>query len=307
MTPIDPASPPLPVAGRRAMTDVKMRDFRADIIADSINPGRNRITTFLLTYPRFIHSELMTHRAFSRNSASSRAIPVEKMIGAVIEVPATPIRWGKAGKGMQDAGKWTGSDAVGCSIAWEDARDRAVESAHDLLNTGLAKQIVNRVLEPFCWMTTLVTATEYQNFFSLRVHKDAQPEFQHLAHMMLRRYVENEPSPKRWGEWHLPFEHINVGASDEDQIKIAVARAARTSYLTIEGKIDPAQDIALYNRLLASGHLSPFEHPACANPDRHGNFEGWRSHRMDIPGQDRRCDLRALLEDYERETETTRV
>ena len=72
-----------------------MKKISAEIVADSVNEHGNRITTMLLTYPRFIHGEVLTHRMFSRNSASSRAIPFEKMYKMVAEDPFIPIAWQK--------------------------------------------------------------------------------------------------------------------------------------------------------------------------------------------------------------------
>jgi thymidylate synthase ThyX len=281
-----------------------MKDFAAEIIADSVNPDGQRVTSFLLTYPRFVHSEIMTHRSFSRNAASSRAIPIHKVIEQVKNNPAMPVRWGLNGKGMQDHGVLTGGDAEQAKQLWINAAQSAVEEAYKLLELGLHKQVVNRLLEPFMWMTTLVTATDWENFFSLRVHKDAQPEFQHLAHMMLRGYINNQPARKQWGEWHIPFgERMPEGLPDEVKLEVATARAARTSYLTMDGQIDVLKDRDLHGKLAESGHFSPFEHPAVASPGRHANFVGWKQYRTMMPNENRKCDLSKLLRDYEASVE----
>jgi len=280
------------------------KDFAATLVADSINPLGNRVTSFLLTYPRFIHSELMTHRAFSRNAASSRAIPIEKVIEQVRDNPAMPIRWGKNGKGMQDHGSFAGEQSKDAKVEWKQAANSAIKSALRLQSLGLHKQIVNRVLEPFVWMTTLVTATEWQNFFSLRVHKDAQPEFQHLAYIMLKTYLSSQPESKNWGEWHIPFGDRMTGNLDETtKLKIATARAARTSYLTMDGKIDVEKDILLHDGLQKSGHWSPFEHSCQASKISKSNFIGWKQYRHMFPGENRECQLTNLLANYEREKE----
>ena len=149
------------------------KQISAQIVADSINPQGDRITTFLLTYPRFIHGELMTHRMFSRNSASSRAIPFEKMYKMVAEDPFIPIAWQKDHKGMQGTEyfiKEINDDYDEIYILrqeWIYARDKALDSATYLHSRGLSKQICNRLLEPFMWHTTLVSATEFDNFFEL--------------------------------------------------------------------------------------------------------------------------------------------
>lgn len=159
--------------------EIKKKQISAQIVADSINPQGNRITTFLLTYPRFIHGELMTHRVFSRNSASSRAIPFEKMVKMVQEDPFIPIAWQKNHKGMQ--GNEYITDETDFELnkkAWLDAKDNAVSSAKYLnhgvkegRDNGVTKQLCNRLLEPFMWHTVLVTATEWDNFFELRCPK----------------------------------------------------------------------------------------------------------------------------------------
>lgn len=163
-----------------------MKKIEAKIIADSINSQGDRITTYLLTYPRFIHSELMTHRMFSRNSASSRAIPFEKMIRMVEEDPFIPIAWQKHHSGMQGNEYITDKKIIDFKKGvWLNSRNKAIQSAEELYynvskatsindiieleNTGVTKQLCNRLLEPFMWHTTLVTATELSNFFSLRL------------------------------------------------------------------------------------------------------------------------------------------
>jgi len=166
-----------------------MKKIDAKIVADSINPQGDRITTFLLTYPRFIHSELMTHRMFSRNSASSRAIPFEKMVKMVEEDPFIPLVWQKTHKGMQGSEYFTDEEVrvdVGDELEyredirlvtddlkarWLEARDKAVNAASGMNDLGLTKQLCNRLLEPFMWHTVLVTATQWENFFNLRCPK----------------------------------------------------------------------------------------------------------------------------------------
>jgi len=276
-----------------------MTEINAKIIADSINPDDNRVTTFLLVYPRYIHSEIMTHRAFSRNAASSRAIPISKIIDQVYMDRAMPISWGKNQKGMQASLSYTEREQIReCEEAWIHAANSAIESAKLLQNIGLHKQIVNRVLEPFTWMTTLVTATEWENFYSLRLHKDAQPEFQRLAYVMLKTYLSSQPEYKKWGEWHIPFCDNDIDL--ETSLKIATARAARTSYVSFDKDHSIKDDIELHDKLMESGHWSPFEHACQADKyDSSGNLYGWKQYRHFFKDENRRCDLKLLLKQYE--------
>lgn len=151
-----------------------MKKISAQIVADSIDNRGNRITSYILTYPRFIHSELMTHRMFSRNAASSRAIPFAKMVKDIEEDPFIPIAWQKDHKGMQGTEYLDCKQDIDWNISkWLRARDWAIQSAKVLNNGEVTKQLCNRLLEPFQWYTCLVTATEFDNFFELRC-----PEYQ---------------------------------------------------------------------------------------------------------------------------------
>lgn len=167
-----------------------MKKINAKIIADSKNIQGDRVTTMLLTYPRFIHGELLTHRMFSKNSASSRAIPFNKMVEMVIEDPFIPIAWQKDHKGMQGTEYWIDDDTVTVDegdeyerytkiysatehfiTEWLEARDLAIAQSYELNRLGVTKQLCNRLLEPFMWHTVLLTATEFENFFELRCPK----------------------------------------------------------------------------------------------------------------------------------------
>lgn len=254
----------------------------AKIIADSINvPSRGkRITSFILTYPRFIHAELLTHRMFSRNAASSRAIPINKFIEEVLTDPAMPLHWGKNQKGMQANDEVDEETKRKGMIIWNSARDSAVKHANDLKDLGLHKQLVNRILEPYFHITTLLTATEFDNFFKLRAHSAAQPEIRQLAYEMLELYKSNKPDEKDLGEWHIPFgDKYADGLTLEQKLKIATARAARVSYKTFDGEIDYDKDYDLHDNLLKEGHYSPFEHCAQADYGVFDNFNQWKSYR----------------------------
>lgn len=180
--------------------------FAAKILADSLSPDGVRLTTFQTTFPRSILAEFNTHRMFSRNSASSRAIPVEKMIKMVMENPYVPPSWGKNQKGMQADTSFDHADDISfCEENWLHTRDLAVQKTKLLLDRGVHKQLTNRLLEPFMWHTCIVTATEWSNFFHLRNHKDAHPDIQIIARMMQELYESSEPKKLDYGEWHLPL------------------------------------------------------------------------------------------------------
>lgn len=265
----------------------------ARIICDSVNPAGERIITYILKYPRFIHSEIMTHRMFSRNAASSRAIPILKMIFSVWNEPAMPISWGVNCKGMQAKAELTGWQRTLCIFAWLVASKFACAFSYVLFKLGAHKQIANRVTEPWAHMETLVTSTEWGNFFNLRAHPDAQPEFRELALQMLEAYVQSVPKRLGWGEWHLPFAdaYLDEGITEDELIKIVSARAARTSYKNFEGNIDHQKDYELTDGLVKSKHMSPLEHAAMAgNPseEQRSNFTGYIQYRKLISGENQK-------------------
>jgi thymidylate synthase ThyX len=240
--------------------------FEVKIIEDSLYEG-SRLTTFQLKYPRFIHSEFMTHRVFSRNASSSRAIPVEKMIEQVRNDPAMPVHWGKNQSGMQAHEELTGIELARTKLDWVNAYLQAAAIAERMATYGAHKQVVNRILEPFQWISVVCTATDYQNFFDLRCHEDAQPEIKVLADMMKKVYDENKPEELTLTEYHLPYVSSMERSqySKPDCVKFSVARCARVSYLTHDGQNpSPEKDITLYDRLVGSRplHASPAEHQA---------------------------------------------
>ena len=315
-----------------------MNKIQAVIVADSVDTRGNRITSFLLTYPRFIHSELMTHRMFSRNSASSRAIPFEKMVKMIEEDPFIPIAWQKSHVGMQGTEYFTDKQSISeCIQTWLVARNNAIDESKILNQIGATKQLCNRLLEPFMWHTVLVTTSvtneSLLNFFELRCPKfdylgqklyksrkdaiketnaslpyddwyswqkmnksQAEIHIQALAESMLDAMNESTPKELQPNEWHIPDFGLHKGllekyisdyflSSPKTEIKIAVAHCAKLSYNNHGNSVDFAKDIKLYNQLLASHHMSPFEHVAVVATDsqyretyihRNNNYEhGW--------------------------------
>jgi thymidylate synthase ThyX len=258
--------------------------IEATIIADSVNKYGSRLTTFVCTYPRFILAEINTHRALSKNTASSRAIPVERTIEQVLTNPAMPIEWGKNQKGMCANEQISEEDTRRSKFAWIAASYDMVDVAKHLLALNLHKQIVNRLLEPFIWTTSIISGTDWANFFALRTSEEAQPEFRDLATKMLKQYKMSSPKWKADGGWHIPFGDKYCDKLNEEQrIKVATARCARVSYNTFDGEIDFDKDYALHDKLLRSGHMSPTEHCAYAiEPESQpaSNFTGgWYQYR----------------------------
>lgn len=291
----------------------------ANIIKDSINKNGTRITTFELQYPRFIHAEVMTHRMFSRNSASSRAIPATKVIEQVKFNPAMPIHWGKNQAGMQAKEELTGVPKSLAVYTWRKAAEAAAEYARDMTKCETHKQVTNRILEPFQTMKVIVTATEWNNFWWLRDHPDAQPEIQKLARVMKGEYDFNKPVLLNEGMWHLPyvkdlidlewnqqdlFDELGNVITLEQAIKISCSSCAQVSYRKLDTSLEKAEDI--YKKLVESEpvHASAFEHVAMVmteqtvgNPWQEGithcdydgnfwsgNFRNWIQYRQTIPG-----------------------
>jgi len=271
--------------------------YEAKILADSISTAGHRLTTMQVTFPRIVLAEFNTHRMFSRNSASSRAIPVEKMISRAMNDPFIPIYWGKNQKGMQAERELTEIERMSAEDVWLNARERVVGAVRDLLEYGVHKQIANRLLEPFLWHTVIISATEWKNFFALRCHKDAQPEIRKVAEMMRDLYQASFPEHINIGEWHTPLMadaekfDLQVNHGVDFLKKVSTGRCARVSYLTHDGQRDPLADVELADRLQASGHMSPFEHvatpleSAVAFEDELwcGNFYGWKQFRKELP------------------------
>lgn len=256
----------------------------AKIIADSVSPEGVRLTTMEVRFHRFVLAEFNTHRVFSRNSASSRAIPLQKQIDRLVADPYVPVTWPAEQKGMQGGDEI--EDVGEARSQWFDAAQHAINGAIRLGNMGVHKSLANRLLEPFMGHTVVVTSTAWENFFTQRCSPLAQPEIRVAAEMMREVMEASEPRPLREGEWHLPYiepqdwDAISVAASSMQSpeldremaslaAKVSAARCARVSYLTQDGKRDPQADLDLYERLTTAkpAHWSPLEHVATPWPD----------------------------------------
>lgn len=257
--------------------------FSAKVLADSVTEMGARLTTFELTFPRVILAEWNTHRMISRNAASSRAIPTEKLIQRVIDDPFIP-EFRENQKGMQAGESLEEEDAEVAKLKWLDARDYAVQQAKSFHKLNIHKQYVNRLLEPWMWCTVIASATEWANLFALRCNPQAEPSFQKIAGMALAEYRKSEPVLLVDDDWHLPLVDRAEICEAIDFRKVSVGRCARVSYLTHDGKRDLYADIELHDRLASSGHWSPFEHVArpAMRTEKSGNFIGWHQYRKDF-------------------------
>ncbi|QYW01903.1 ThyX-like thymidylate synthase [Stenotrophomonas phage Piffle] len=284
------------------------------ILAHSISPEGIELITWQLRYWRPIHSELMTHRVFSRNAGSSRARPSQAIIDQVMRDPWGPLHWGANQAGMQAETELTDAKKDLAERRWRTAATEAAFQAQDMNRIGAHKQIVNRLLEPFTYIDVVLSGTDFANWYALRDHKDAQPEIRELASLMKEVQAHSEPKLLEPGEWHLPYigeedweaaENHLIGANyptatDTLELlkKASAARCARVSYKLFDGsKANFEADLELFNRLLVSQplHASPAEHQA--TPDEyewntgyqhtseHGNFRGWRQFRKTLPNE----------------------
>ncbi|MBX4911431.1 thymidylate synthase [Rhizobium bangladeshense] len=295
--------------------------FAKVVLASQPTNGAPPIITIHARYPRIIHSEIMTHRVFSRNARSSRAVPVATMLKEIRETPFVPWHWGANQKGMQagaecDARVQAYPDQLRPSLsreeAWLAARDNAVRAAEAFSEAGYHKQIANRLIEPFSFIDTLITSTSWANFLHLRDHTAAEPHFQDLAAMFREAIEGADYETLEPGQWHLPY--ITDDDCDEiDQVvgmdncaealalaqKLSVARSARISYKPFDGDDSIEKELERYELLVGSTplHASPAEHQATpdvlvdeyegwANDNLAGNLgPGWIQYRKTLPGE----------------------
>lgn len=243
-------------------------------------------------YALSVHAEHLRHRAYSFSVASARAIPTAKIITKIQTDPFLPVFWGENQPGMA-ADNEVGPEAIeAAKEAILEHRDNTVRLMEKLAKLGIHKQTVNRFASPFQYVTVIVSGTEWQNFFDLRCHRDAQPEIRKIAEMMQSLYISNTPVKLGVGDWHIPMaddrlELLADGYEIREICRIASARIARISYETHDGKRDPSADLVLSNKLESSKHWSPLEHVAQNQGDdrRYRNFNGWMQLRQVVDGQ----------------------
>lgn len=272
-------------------------NITAKVICDSVSQDGVRMTTFEIEYPRFIHGELMTHRSLSKNSSSSRAIPIKKMLDQIEGNMAVPVYWGKAKSGMQATEEVDVDDQLVSLFQWKMSFLDVKARIDKLSSQGLHKQVPNRLSEPFQMMKVVISGTDWHNFFNLRIHPDAQPEICMLAYKMYIAMQNSSPNKLQEGEWHLPY--VNIVSNEhetyynafeydkgvghtveqvlnlEDAIKYSAACCASVSYRTDGMTLDKANKI--FDMLVKAEvvHASPFEHLATPIRDRSKNINGW--------------------------------
>lgn len=292
----------------------------AKVIADSISNEGIRLSSMECVYPAFFHQDVMTHRRFGRSALSTRAIPVKEMRRRIRENMATPTHWGRNQPGMQAETELEGWRRYATEALWRMSGHSALMFSGLMNQLQAAKQVGNMVLWPYIHFKTLITSTDYANFFALRDHAAARPELQFLAQRMKDALAISQPQLLYPGEWHMTYIHPEerLQYSTEDLLKISTARSARLSYDKHDGKrasID--EEMALYRRLIGSApvHASPAEHQATPdkrgtktvryrpstitglnnvvvgsymdwnNPDMHGNLIGWCQNRKLLAGE----------------------
>lgn len=299
--------------------------IKAEIILDTISDLDAQITTFEITYPRPILAEVNTHGVVAKSTASSRAIPIAKRRADMQLNPYVPI-FTKNKKGMQADEILDAQTAVEARALWIKHLEHAAETSELLEKMDTHKQHANRVLEPFLYTKTVITGTEWRNFFKLRNSKAAQPEFEELAFKM--QWALNASQPKApvvidGHEYHLPYvEPDEIDWTENDDytvagraLNVSSARCARVSYKSlVTGKRSTwEEDSVLSRNLMDDGHMSPFDHPAIAdtasrtdkyragnvlyswdNAALQGRFYGWIPYRNDLErllGASRRSPL----------------
>jgi hypothetical protein len=272
--------------------------YYTKVIEDSIpsHSESNRLTSIEVRYPHAVHKDLLTHCMLERNFLSFRAYPPERVIAMVEETPFIPEQFTSREKGMNIGKPLDDAQQDLAANLWLGARDNCVTAAKQLLEIGVDKAQINVLLQDFCWITGIFTATEWDNFFALRAFapegSKPRPEVEKIARMMYEAREESTPNALDVGEWHLPYVPFGLRKllTVDAQKQISAGRTARVSYLTHDGNTDLVADSNLSDGLVKNGHMSPFGHQATPiDPDvrwvmeHHGKFRGWRQARKEIP------------------------
>lgn len=269
------------------MEKIHKSQVSATIIADSIGSNGIRLTTFQVRVPKFLLQEIARHRVLSLSFNSSRAIPAKMMRERVNTDPCEPLFWGSNRPGMSAESELTGWRLKLAKIIWR-SHTKITLLAHYLLEKiGLHKQHVNRKLEADLWVDGVISATDWDNLFELRIHFDAQPEFRELAAILRGLLSFNTPSVLPLSAWHLPYisDYERQIYTSEILRDLSASRCARVSYGLPD--FDYQKDIIRARKLKTSNppHYSPFEHIAQSmylSNYRSGNYRGWHQYRKTI-------------------------
>jgi hypothetical protein len=259
-------------------------DVSVKVILASQNPKGQKIATIVARYQRFFHSEVLTHKDLTRNASSSRAIPFKKMLSLTRKHMAAPIHWGKNQPGMQAEVELSGFARFMAVFLWHFTGHIVLTLAWLMNFTGVHKQIINRMIEPWTYINVQITATNWERMLKLRLHPAAQPEFRALAVLIQEALRKAEYQQIPWGGWHLPWLNRGDLAYRLAELKkLSAARSARLSYTPIgEPKINRSKDFNLADDLLSQLHLSPFEHQAEAKDGNFANLQGWCNFRTEL-------------------------
>lgn len=264
-----------------------MNKITISLVAYSKSTTTNeKLATFVVKIPKFIWGHIISHRALSRNSASSRATPAKRIRKNVLNNPFLPIYFGENKPGMQSGVPLRGIKLWTSKKIWLWSRYVPVMFHYLGEKIGIHKEVLNRLIEPWLMVDVIITATEWNNFITLRANEAAQPEIRYVAEKINELLNTQSPVEMNEGDWHLPFilpEEVKLNI--EIKKKVSVARCARVSYALFDGKTsDIENDLRLCERLSSSGHWSPFEHVAqsLGSSERMGNLIGWKQYRKEF-------------------------
>lgn len=272
----------------------------ARVIEDSISPARSRVITLQLRYPRIVHAEQLTHRSQAKNSGSSRAIPVKKMLAQIFNDPAMPVEWGSNKPGMQAGAELTGWRLFGVRTLWSLSAKTAAFFSWGMMKLGAHKQVANRVTEPYQYMNTVITATmdAWLAYAELRCHEAADPTLRDLAIEIMAAIEVSTPMPLGYDEWHLPYVSLEERKTLPlaMQLKLSTARCARVSIEPFDGDASHKKEEERHNLLVGSRpvHASPTEHqcrPMGGTEAQHGNLKGWRQYRFQVEALAKQIDI----------------
>lgn len=309
-----------------ALTNLGSLGPYCKVIADHINLDGIRIMTAQVRFHRIIMAELNTHRAISKSAASSRAIPVKKMLQMVTDHPAIPLWWGMNEPGMQANTELEGEALDKAKNYWlHKMRVDAIEDVRYLAeDLNLHKQIANRALESWMWAEDIISFTDPSNMFHQRCHPDAQPEFQALANTIQMAWFTSKPTKLDYGRWVMPYIReddyedvskwmknplVNGEAWDfykyghklmtpVDVLKrISTARCARVSFLNHNGVREIESDINMfYNKLQRGGHWTPYEHvySPCDHYKEINKLQFFHNNSMDNPTEGRPSPIKIV-------------